>query len=125
MSSPNAKNENDMEPNTLTLKGRKPTAEEKRHMDSVAEMGCIVCAMKFIFNPAEIHHINGKVKEGCHFQVLPLCFEHHRKGNDKEPISRHPYKKRFESAYGTEKELLEKVNKLLVLVDKHPIEEQM
>ena len=99
--------------NTLTLKGRKPSVEEKKHMSKVAELGCIVCNRKGFFNPAEIHHINGKIKEGCHFQVLPLCFEHHRKGNDKEPISRHPYKKRFELAYGTEAELLAKVEKLL------------
>ena len=42
-----------------------------------------------------------------------MCFEHHRMGSDKEPISRHPYKARFVKAYGTEQELLEQVNKLL------------
>jgi hypothetical protein len=45
----------------------------------------------------------------CHFDILPLCFEHHRKGNKDEPISRHPYKKRFVNAYGTEEELLQQV----------------
>ena len=34
-------------------------------------------------------------------------------GSDKEPISRHPYKKRFVEAYGTEQELLKQVEELL------------
>jgi len=55
----------------------------------------------------------GKLNKDSHFKVLPLCFEHHRMGSDKEPISRHPYKARFVKAYGTEQELLEQVNKLL------------
>ena len=43
--------------------------------------------------------------------ILPLCFDHHRGGKDAEPIiSRHPWKKRFEKAYGTEQELLNQVN---------------
>jgi len=102
---------------TLTLKGRTPTADEKRHMNSVAEIGCIVCRNKGFMNPAEIHHIDGKTKKGCHFKVLPLCYEHHRGGRDKEPISRHPYKKRFENAYGTEENLLDKVDDILLLIE--------
>tara|TARA_R110000851_G_scaffold81650_2_gene179253 strand:+ start:154 stop:285 length:132 start_codon:yes stop_codon:yes gene_type:complete len=34
-------------------------------------------------------------------------------GSDKEPISRHPYKKRFIEAYGTEESLLEQVDTIL------------
>ena len=34
-------------------------------------------------------------------------------GSAVEPISRHPYKARFEKAYGTEEELLQEVNRLL------------
>ena len=102
---------------TLTLKGRTPTADEKRHMSAVADIGCIVCRNKGFMNPAEIHHIDGKTKKDCHFKVLPLCYEHHRKGNDKEPISRHPYKKRFENEYGTEEELLKQIGSILGLLD--------
>mgnify|MGYP003139637818 FL=1 len=51
----------------------------------------------------------------AHFYVLPLCFEHHRMGSGKEPISRHPYKARFEQTYGTEEELLKLVDELLDL----------
>ena len=96
------------------MKGRNPTKAEQKHMDRVRELGCIVCYLHFgIRKNCEIHHVKGKTKEGAHYKVLPLCFEHHRMGSDKEPISRHPYKKRFEQAYGSEQELLQKVDELL------------
>tara|TARA_R110002020_G_scaffold363669_4_gene575970 strand:- start:1927 stop:2265 length:339 start_codon:yes stop_codon:yes gene_type:complete len=101
----------------MALKGRKPTGPEADRMADVAELGCIVCFNQGIRNLAEIHHIDGKTKKGAHLKVLPLCYEHHRKGNDKEPISRHPYKKRFETAYGTEEKLLEQVDELLKKID--------
>ena len=96
------------------MKGRKPNAEEQNHMDRVSQLGCIVCRLQGFYGvPAEIHHIEGNTKINTHFKILPLCFEHHRMGSDKEPISRHPYKARFEKAYGSEYKLLEIVNSLL------------
>ena len=96
------------------MKGRKPTVAEQNHMDNVRQLGCIVCRLQGFYGvPAEIHHIEGKTKINTHFKILPLCFEHHRMGSDKEPISRHPYKARFEKAYGSEYELLDIVNSLL------------
>jgi hypothetical protein len=97
------------------MKGRNPTADEKRHMAKVAALGCIVCWNENGVNtPAAIHHIDGKTKKGSHFKVLPLCFEHHQGGcGEGRFISRHPWKKRFEKAYGTEQELLEQVNRLV------------
>jgi|TARA_R100000963_G_C4550962_1_gene43935 hypothetical protein len=97
----------------MALKGRSPSGKEIEHMDRVSRLGCIVCRNEGFFNPAEIHHVDGKTKKNCHFKVLPLCYEHHRKGSDKEPISRHPYKKRFEKAYGTEESLLRQIEELL------------
>jgi hypothetical protein len=99
----------------MSIKGRKPKASESKHMDKVSQLGCIVCRnMGLGITPAEIHHIEGKTKVDSHFKVLPLCFGHHREGGRFRPfISRHPYKRRFEEAYGKEEELLEQVNKLL------------
>ena len=96
------------------MKGRNPTAKEKRHMNDVSELGCIVCRRQGLgYVPCEIHQINGKTKLDAHFQVIGLCFEHHRAGRDREPISRHPYKKRFVDAYGTEQQLLDYTNQHL------------
>lgn len=83
-------------------------------MDKVQQLGCIVCANRgFPDVPAEIHHTRGKTVKDAHLYVLPLCPSHHRFGGHIEPISRHPYKKRFEDAYGTEAELLTKVQEIL------------
>ena len=98
----------------MAIKGRNPTVNESKHMDNVSQLGCIVCRNRgFSFVPAEIHHTQGKTKLESHFKVLPLCYEHHRGGRGEEPISRHPWKRRFEKEYGTEKELLELVQGLL------------
>ena len=93
------------------MKSRNPTAEEKRWMSSISQIGCIVCLLEHeVYSPAMIHHIDGKVKPGAHFKTLPLCFNHHQSGKDcEEYTSRHPYKARFEARYGAELELLEKV----------------
>ena len=96
------------------MKGRNPSKEEKEYMDKVQQLGCIVCANRgFPDVPAEIHHTRGKTVEDAHLYVLPLCPSHHRYGGHIEPISRHPYKKRFEDAYGTEAELLKQVQENL------------
>ena len=85
-------------------------------MDRVRDLGCIICRQQGKGRrPCEIHHVYGKTKKDAHFKVLPLCFEHHRMGSDKEPISRHPYKARFVAAYGTEESLLDLVDDLLKL----------
>ena len=103
------------------MKGRTPTKKELAHMNKVRELGGIVCRNNgYLFSPAEIHHIEGKTKEGAHLKVLPLCFAHHRRGGKEQPISRHPYKKRFEKAYGTEAELLKQVEELLEDYDDLP-----
>jgi hypothetical protein len=84
-------------------------------MGRVSSLGCIVCKIHHrCETPAEIHHLNGKTGDGCHFNVIPLCPTHHRGGVDTDfATSRHPYKARFESRYGTDEELLVKVCELL------------
>ena len=102
------------------MKGRSPTSEEKQHLDKVQQLGCIVCANRGFPNvPAEIHHTRGKTIKDAHLYVIPLCPAHHRYGGHTEPISRHPYKKRFEDAYGTEAELLEQVQNQLISTGKN------
>lgn len=84
-------------------------------MSRVRALGCVVCKQFHDEEtPAEIHHVDGKTKEGAHFMVLPLCYIHHRAGiSVPAAVSRHPYKADFEARYGTEEELLELVARML------------
>lgn len=97
------------------MKGRTPTAEEKRHMNKVAQLGCIVCWLhKGMYTPACVHHLDGKTKQGAHFNVIPLCPIHHDgRVDDEFATSRHPYKRRFEHRYGAESYLLSETLKML------------
>lgn len=92
------------------LSGRKPTEEEQQYMDDVAQGGCIICRLYLGFKedtitPAEIHHIDGKTKPGCHKKILGLCDKHHRIPG-KGYVSRADGKKAFEAAYMPEEDLM-------------------
>jgi len=58
------------------------TNEERRYLNRVAELGCLVCRrMGYPGTPAEIHHKRagtGAGKRSSHFDAMPLCPEHHR-----------------------------------------------
>jgi hypothetical protein len=53
-------------------------------MSRVAELGCAVCRRwkaEYIGTPAEIHHKRagtGAGRRSSHYEVIPLCPEHHR-----------------------------------------------
>jgi hypothetical protein len=97
------------------MKGKTPNKAERLHIERVREFGCIVCRLHYNeFKPAAIHHTQGSVKPGAHMSVLPLCYDHHQGGNDDGAfISRHPYKMRFEKAYGDESYLLKTLGELM------------
>ena len=88
-----------------------PTAAEKEYWDRLCrEIGCIACRHDGYFNPVvSIHHCGGRTKPDCHKKVLPLCAGHHQDGTqpDSGKIAIHPWKKRFESMYGTQAELMD------------------
>jgi len=58
------------------------TAAAKRHMDRVAELGCILCRHTGQgHSPAELHHIRegqGAGQRSADTLVIPLCPYHHR-----------------------------------------------
>ena len=84
-----------------------PTKEQKRYWDRVRSLGCIICG-----RPAEIHHCEtGMGRKKDHNKVISLCFWHHRGNIDGMAI--HTGKKIFEGRFGTEKELMEKVENML------------
>jgi hypothetical protein len=92
------------------LPGRKPTEDEARYLDDVASLGCIICLLYLNIkdSPAEIHHVEGKTKQGCHFKIIPLCAPHHRiPANALDGyVSRANGKKAFEQAYMPEEDLI-------------------
>lgn len=98
------------------MKGRTPTKLEKEWMDSIVQVGCIVCRLHLkVFTPPAVHHTDGKTKPGAHLKTIPLCPNHHQyKSNTGRWVSRHGDSRRaFEAAYGTEEWLREETRKLI------------
>lgn len=85
------------------------TRAEKHHLAKVAASGCIACRkLGYEDTPAEIHHIRdgmGLSVRSTHYETIPLCPGHHRHADN----SIHRSKARFESEFGTERELLAEV----------------
>ena len=56
---------------------RAPTAAEKRHMETVARKGCLVCG-----GEATVHHVTASIHGGrlsrSNWLVAPLCPAHHQ-----------------------------------------------
>ena len=89
------------------------TKLEKERLEIIGNMPCYACYQDGKEVQAEVHHIrnlNGHTgigKRPSHFHTVPLCVSHHRTGK----VSVHLGKKEFVARYGTEKEILEKVNR--------------
>lgn len=78
------------------------TREEKRHLDKVAGLGCIICGAQ-----AEIHHPRfaaGMSQRSPHFLAIPLCPMHHRLGGYGEAL--HQGQGLFERNHMSEVEML-------------------
>lgn len=90
-------------------------AEERAWLDLIDGFGCIVCRLFHnVKTPAAVHHIIEGGRRKGHLWSIPLCDPGHHQGSPTpEKISRHPNKKAFERAYGTEYELLEKLKQIL------------
>ncbi len=93
------------------------TKADKERGVKLRDLGCIVCINEHgVHTPPAIHHLDGKTKEGCHQLTIPLCPRHHQiKDNNKPPrwFAFHGQLLEFSAHYGTEYELLEKVNGLI------------
>ena len=89
------------------------TKSEKAHWDKICAFGCIACHLDGIKNTyVSIHHCDGRTKPGAHMEVICLCHLHHQGGTAEFP-SVHPWRKRFETKYGTQQELIELTNRLV------------
>lgn len=92
------------------------TKAEKEWMDSITQLGCIVCFLRgFPETPAVPHHLLSGGRRTGHLSTIPLCDPgHHQnapKGSGK--FSRHPNKAGFERAYGSEIYLLRKTQEFV------------
>ena len=93
---------------------RKANKHEKSHMEKVARLGCLICLKEGNpFSPAELHHIKDVATIGgqraSHFEVIPLCVNHHRIGKE----SFHENSKGFSEKWGSQRELLKETLELL------------
>ena len=101
-----------------------PTKAQQKRFEALQEMGCICCRIEGLgINPPQIHHlVEGRKRLGHDF-TIPLCPWHHE-GYPHHGISESSMlyhygpslarnKRKFIETYGTERELLEKVNENL------------
>ena len=102
-------------------KTKKPTDEQRAHMDRLASLPCMCCVKEGITQPSrtEVHHVisHGYRKHsGGHDSVLNLCRWHHRglcldDNTTSEMVYKYGpslalHKKTFIATYGSERELL-------------------
>ncbi len=87
------------------MKGRTPTAQEKKHMDLIASFGCFACWFDgLISHQILLHHTDGRTKPNAHSKVIPLCGQHHDYGC-KDSV--HENQPAFEKKYGTQESIVE------------------
>lgn len=91
------------------MKGKSPSAAQKRFHDALCmNVGCVACRLDGVGNfNVSVHHMDGRTKPDAHWLVLPLCAGHHQDGTGAPGlIAVHPWKARFESEYGRQRDLL-------------------
>ena len=89
---------------------KRPNKIERERLATIGNMPCYACFQDGRETNAEVHHIRSQTGLGLrpsHFATIPLCGFHHRYGK----VSVHLGKKAFVAKYGTEQEILEKVNR--------------
>lgn len=108
----------DAMPKRMKSKQLAVTSQEKELWSRLAsEIGCIACMIDGRFNDyVSIHHVDGRTKQDCHKNVLPLCVSHHQ-DDGSGVIAVHPYKSRFERRYGLQSELVAACRKMLGIKD--------
>ena len=75
------------------------TAAEKRHLDRVARLGCILCRhLELGISPAAIHHprfSEGMAQRASHFLAIPLCHEHHQGATGLHGLGTREFERRY------------------------------
>ena len=86
--------------------------EIREHLDKVSQLVCLVCKTPFV----TLHHIRpkgtGMGRRTNDWSVVPLCYEHHQGQS-----GIHHNKTIFESKFGKEIKLLERVIRVIYKKD--------
>jgi hypothetical protein len=93
------------------------TKDEKKHLNKIAELGCILCSevLGFTGTPSELHHVRRYGAKRITSPILPLCPEHHRGNSGVHGLGI----KGFEKKWGIScEELLERVSQKIGEEDK-------
>ena len=100
------------------------TKRDLKRFDALRRIGCIACRLSGVFSQADIHHVLSGGRRKGHQATIPLCPWHHRgvpptPGYTAEDDTRlrgpslaHGSKP-FHAKFGTQQELLAKVNKMI------------
>ncbi len=88
-------------------KYRRATNAERAYLLLIKSLPCIACG-----NPpiSEAHHITSGGRRLGHYHTLPLCFQCH----EGTTLSIGNTKKQFIAKHGTEQELLEKIQEIIL-----------
>jgi hypothetical protein len=96
-----------------------PTKREAEWMDLITDFGCVACWLDGNNRDAAVHHIVSGNRRMGHLFTLPLCDPgHHQNGQQLGMVSVHPWKARFEAKYGTQLELLGRLQVELGVYDR-------
>ena len=93
------------------------TKDEKKRLNKIAELGCILCSevLGFTGTPSELHHVRRYGAKRITSPILPLCPEHHRGNSGVHGLGI----KGFEKKWGIScEELLERVSQKIGEGDK-------
>jgi hypothetical protein len=88
------------------------TKNEKKRLNQIAELGCILCSeiLGFEGSPAELHHVRRYGTKRATSPVLPLCPEHHRGNNGLHGLGVKGFERKYEISC---ERLLERVSEKL------------
>lgn len=98
------------------------TKDEKKHLDLLSQLGCVVCSrLGYGATPAEIHHPRkgtGLALRASHYDAIPLCVEHHRGQTGVHGLGTKGFAKRYgfdeSDLLETTKSLLEELKKNII-----------
>jgi hypothetical protein len=91
------------------------SAAEKRHLQRVRDLGCIVCGGAAIAHHIRSGQSSGMGKKASDFHTIPLCGDHHTDGG--YGIAYHAGPRIWQERYGSEIDLLVQTTAMLAAED--------